>query len=732
MSRLLAVSGLAAPSCSPERRRRVRRSRRRRPQAHVVGAHLRGRREGLLQGVRRRARAGLLPGRGAHRHRARRGPARRRRHRPHRRALQHRAGRREAVDRRRQGPRVAGLPTLGIVVQKELWDSGVRSIRDSRAGPSAYPDRLHLPLPHRQHPGEGRARARRRAHRAPAGHAGHGGGAQGQAGGRHPGAAAVPGATEAEGFGKIISWAGDLYPWQIATVFYSESFAADRAAAVAFMKGYVKASRYYHDAALVQKDGAWRGAATTRSWQSPRSTPGPARVHPARASLPGPQRPALGCRTSTGRWRGGAHGFMKSRCPRRTSSDSSFVEAAVKRSEGRLANRGEIAVRIIRACRELGIATVAVYSEADREALHVLLADEAYADRAAPPPRAICDRPADRDVARRRRRRRPSRLRLPGRERRASPRPARPPASPSSGRRPRRSARWATRRRRKPRAPSRRRADRARHGRGRSAPTPRRRARAARDRLSRDDQGRRAAAARACAWCAREAELAGALRRRAARGGRRLRRRRASTSSATSSEPRHIEIQVLADAHGNVVHLGERECSIQRRHQKLVEESPSPVRRPGAARAMGEAAVARPPPATSTPAPSSSWSTRARLLLPRDEHAPAGRAPGHRDGDRASTSSREQLRIAAGEPLASARTTSRPGAGPSSAGSTPRIRSPGFLPSPGTHHGLRRAGRPVGARRLRRLRGRGVRSSTTPLIAKLIVWGADRDAAVAR
>jgi acetyl-CoA carboxylase biotin carboxylase subunit len=254
-----------------------------------------------------------------------------------------------------------------------------------------------------------------------------------------------------------------------------------------------------------------------------------------------------------------------------------------------IANRGEIAVRILRAARELGIRTVAVYSEPDRLSPHVLEADAAY--RLGPAPSSESYLRVDRilDVARR---------------------SGADAVHPGYG--------FLAERSHFAQAV----ADAGLTFVGPSAATiaamgdkteARRRMQEAGvpivpglvDAVNHVDAARVAAS---------EIGYPVLIKAAAGGGGKGMRiveaaadlprsfdgaRREAESAFGDGSvylerylgRPRHVEIQILGDAHGQVLHLGERECSIQRRHQKLVEEAPSPVLTPGERAAMGAAAV---------------------------------------------------------------------------------------------------------------------------------------------
>jgi acetyl-CoA carboxylase biotin carboxylase subunit len=230
----------------------------------------------------------------------------------------------------------------------------------------------------------------------------------------------------------------------------------------------------------------------------------------------------------------------------------------------------------------------------------------------------------------------------------------------------------------------------------------------------------------------REAELADALR---------LARSEAQGAFGDSAvyleryvmEPRHIEVQILADAKGDVVHLGERECSIPRRHQKLIEESPSPFVDAALRARMGEAACRLARAAGYQNAGTVEFlvdgegrfyflEVNARLQV---EHPVTEMVTGI-------DLVREQLRLAAGAPLGYAQ------ADVSWRGAALECRInaedpfAGWLPSPGTITGLRAPGGPWVRDDSGVYEGFTVPRYYDTLMSKLIVWGVDRAAAVAR
>src|ERR1700689_5026767 len=254
-----------------------------------------------------------------------------------------------------------------------------------------------------------------------------------------------------------------------------------------------------------------------------------------------------------------------------------------------IANRGEIAVRIARACRELGVRAVAVFSDVDRASLHVRLADEAYPIGPAPSRESYLviekilggRRYAGGDAIH------------PGYGFLAeNPALARacvdagvtfigPSASAMEQLGSKTAARQIARDVGAPTVP----------GTLHPINTVDEAAEIARDIgfpvilkavAGGGGKGMRSVAS--------ESELASAWRDAASEAQNAFGDARLYMEKYLE-RPRHIEIQVLADHHGHFVYLGERECSVQRRHQKVIEEAPSPFMTPELRKAMGEAAV---------------------------------------------------------------------------------------------------------------------------------------------
>ena len=391
-----------------------------------------------------------------------------------------------------------------------------------------------------------------------------------------------------------------------------------------------------------------------------------------------------------------------------------------------VANRGEIAIRVFRTLRELGIGTVAVYSEADRDSLHVHMADEAYLLGPGPPAESYLAQERLLEVAER-----------SGAEAvhpgygflaenagfaRAVSREGLvwigPPGSAIEIMGSKTAARERMAAAGVPVVP------------GTTEPV------ASADEVRRlgDELG----------WPL-------AIKAAAGGGGKGLKvvhrpeeaeralesaQREGQAYFADSSvyveryleDPRHVEVQVLADGHGNVIHLGERDCTIQRRHQKLVEETPSPAVDAELRERIGELAVEA--------ARAVGYRSAGTIegLLSRDgeyfflemntriqvEHTVTEMATGL-------DLVREQLFIAAGEPLSLRQDDVRLTGHSIECRINAEDPSNGFLPTPGRITSYREPSGPGVRVDSGVAAGSEVPGLYDPLVAKLIVHGVDRE-----
>jgi len=395
-----------------------------------------------------------------------------------------------------------------------------------------------------------------------------------------------------------------------------------------------------------------------------------------------------------------------------------------------IANRGEIAVRVIRACRELGIASVAVFSDADRLSPHVMAADEAYHIGPAPSAQSYLRTDALLDVARR---------------------SGCDAVHPGYGFLAERATFAA-----------------AVEEAGLVFVGPTSAAIAAMG--DKTEARRRMVAAdvpvvpgtteplqdaAAAAAAALDFGYPVLLKAAAGGGGKGMRVVREEGHIARALEaavheaekafgdgtvylekyldhPRHVEIQILADDAGRVLYLGERECSIQRRHQKMVEEAPSPAVGPELRRRMGEAAVAAAAAVGYRNAGTIEFllqdgafyflemNTRIQVEHPVTELVTGLDLV------------QWQLRIAGGEHLALAQEDVVIQGHALECRITSEDAANGFLPSTGRIHGVRLPGGP--GVRWDGAVADGVEISLyyDPLLGKLITYGPDRASAVAR